>query len=111
METVITGFTKLAMLAIKRELSNNFEMLEGYEISVDLFSTVHVERSDKSETVTIWFELKADEPVFWDLQPVVVVYRGHKLYLSDVCERTAQYFKISARRFYKKRALGDLNEN
>lgn len=98
----VTSFEKLAMLAVKREINNNLNLLDSYDYGYKFFSTSYKEKGDYGQTVTVWLEFEVHYPHYWDLIPIVVVYKGHCLYLEDVCQRTGQYFRDSVKRLEKR---------
>ena len=94
-------FEKLAKLAIKREIAGSWHHIGGFNVKLNIFKTEVTEKGF-GETVTIWFETQCEHPSFWDLMPVTIIYRGKQLTLGDICERTASFFLISAKRLQKK---------
>lgn len=94
-------FEKLAELAIKREIANRWHTVNGFNVRL-MIDRTEVNEKCFGRTVTVWFETSCDNPHFWDLMPVTIIYKGKNLSLGDICERTGSFFEISVKRLQKK---------
>lgn len=101
MNQKLYNFEKLATMAIERELRKHAVLVKDYELGITVFTTEHVPEEQK-RTVTVWFEVKTDYPLFWDIKPVIIVYHNHDLYLKDICDRTAEYFEDTVKRLNRR---------
>ncbi|TET54792.1 MAG: hypothetical protein E3J54_01435 [Actinobacteria bacterium] len=91
----IFNFEKLAATVVEKEVRKNLKLISNFNVGVTFFETEHIPQEDK-RTVTVWFEVKAKKPVFWDVKPVIIVYESHNLYLEDIRQRAADFFKDTA---------------
>jgi len=98
----IYSFEKLAKLAIKRKVEESLGLMRGFEFKTRFFETDYQGKGEHGPTVTVWVEFETDYPRYWDLIPVVVTYKGHRLYISDICDRTQQYCVQSLKKFMKR---------
>lgn len=108
---VIT-FEKLAKLAIKREIKNLWHEMGDIKVSLNIFKT-EINEKGVGRTVTVWFETQCENPVYWDVMPVTIIYKSKLLTLGDICERTNRFFMISASRLQRKycqQLSGELND-
>jgi hypothetical protein len=97
----LVTFEKLAELAIKRELSSRWHEVDGFKVSLSIVRT-EIREKAFGRTVTVWFETRCDNPLFWDLMPVTIIYKGKQLSLGDICERTGRFFDIAVKRLQKR---------
>lgn len=98
----VTSFEQLAMRAVKRQIKYSLDSIRGFSFSLRFFKTTFKAKGDYGYTNTVWLELEAVHPKYWDLIPIVVTYKGHQLYLEDICQRAEEYFGLSVRRFRKR---------
>ena len=97
----LVTFEKLATLAIKREIASNWHHFSCFNVKLNIFKT-EISEKGYGRTVTVWFETQCDNPSFWDLMPVTIIYRDKQITLGDICERTSSFFNISVKRLQKK---------
>jgi len=102
MKEKIYRFEKLAQYAIKKEIERFLaqSLIEG--VKTNFFVTSFLDQTERRRTITVWFEMKSKKPRFWDIQPVIIVFKGHKLYLSDICQRAGERAIDTLRRFQKR---------
>ena len=76
-------------------------ILEEFYANIYIFRTEINDRG-QGRTVTVWFEIECEEPDFWDIMPVTIIYKDKELILSDIAERTDRFFEISVKKLHRK---------
>lgn len=102
----VYSFKRLAEYVVRKEVDRHLSEWGISGVDITYLTTSFRNKAERDQplrkTVTVWFEIASSKPRFWDLQPVIIVFKGHQLYLSDICERAQERVIDSLRRFRRR---------